>query len=158
MRRLLVALLCAISCPASAAVQTNIGVLTCTLAKSGDQSDNPPTETRAMTCAFKPQGMGPEERYTGEIQKVGAKSALTGKMVQIWVVMGPAHAQLKPGLLEQTYVGELARSADDAPYTPMVLVGKNDSSYALRPFSDSGKEAASNSVTVVVLKVQSVPA
>lgn len=159
MRWFIAALVCALSCPAFAAVQTNIGVLTCTLAESGETGVTPPSQTRAMTCAFKPQGTGPEERYLGEIQKVGSQSALTGKLVLIWVVMGPGDRDLKPGLLEQTYVGELAPSETGAPQMPKMLVGKTDDAYALRPLTDNGKEAASGgSVTVVVLKVKSIPA
>jgi hypothetical protein len=139
-------------------MQANIGVLTCTLAETGDSGVTPPSQTRAMSCAFKPQGTGPEERYSGEIQKVGSETALTGKLVLIWVVMGPADKELKPGLLEQTYVGQLSASADDAPQAPKMLVGKTDADYALRPLTDNGTEAASGSVTVVVLKVKSIPA
>jgi len=158
MRLMLAALLCAIAYPASAAMQTNIGVLTCTLAEAGAQGETPPSQTRAMTCAFKPQGTGPEERYSGEIQKVGSQSALSGKLVLIWVVMGPADEELAPGLLEQIYVGELGASPDGKQQAPKMLVGKSDSSYALRPLSDNGKEAASGNVTIVVLKVKSIPA
>jgi hypothetical protein len=157
LRWLITTLLCALSCPASAA-QTSIGVLTCTLAETGDTGETPPSQTRAMTCDFKPQGTGPGERYSGEIQKVGSQSALTGKLVLIWVVMGPDVQELKPGLLEQTYVGELAPSADGAPQAPKMLVGKSNASFALRPLTDGDKEAASGSVTVVVLKIESVPA
>jgi Protein of unknown function (DUF992) len=157
MRWLIATLFCAMACPSWAALQTNIGVLTCTLAETGDTGVTPPSQTRAMSCAFKPQGTGPEERYTGEIQKVGSDTALTGKLVLIWVVMGPDAKKLRPGLLEQTYVGELTPSASDAPPTPKMLVGKSDDAYALRPLTDNGKESPSGSVTVVVLKVKSVP-
>jgi hypothetical protein len=158
MRWMIATIFCALTCPAWGAVQTNIGVLTCTLAETGDEGETPPSQTRAMACAFKPQGAGPEEHYSGEIQKVGSHSALTGKLVLIWVVVGPADQDLKPGLLEQTYVGELAPSADDAPRAPKMLVGKSDDAYGLRPLTDNGMEAASGSVTVVVLKVKSVAA
>jgi hypothetical protein len=111
-----------------------------------------------MICAFKPQGTGPEERYSGEIQKVGSQSALTGKLVLIWVVMGPADQKLKPGLLQQTYVGELAAASDGAqPSAPKMLVGKTDAAYGLRPLTDNGEESSTGSVTVVVLKVKSIP-
>ncbi len=158
MRWLFAIMICTFACPAFAAVQTNIGVLTCTLAESGDTGETPPSQTRAMSCDFKPEGTGPEERYSGEIQKVGSESGLTGKLVLIWVVMGPDSKELEPGLLEQTYVGELAPSADGAPQTAKMLVGKADKTYALRPLADNDKESASGSVTMVTLKVKSVPA
>jgi len=158
MRWLIAALLCALSMPASADVQTNIGVLTCTLAEAGKKGETPPSQTRAMVCAFKPNGGGPEERYTGEIQKVGSRSALSGEPVLIWVVMGPDDRELAPGLLGQTYVGELAPSVDGAVRPPKMLVGKSDDAYALRPLSDSHSESSTGSVTIVVLKVKSIPA
>ena len=157
MRWFIATLLCALSCPAWAALQTNIGVLTCTLAEEGDTGETPPSQTRAMTCAFKPQGTGPEESYLGEIQKVGSQSALDGKLVLIWVVMGPGDRELSPGLLEQTYVGELGPSSTGAPQAPKALVGKNDSAYSLRPLTDGDKEPAAGNVTLVILKVKSIP-
>jgi Protein of unknown function (DUF992) len=158
MRWLIAALLCALSVPASADVQTNIGVLTCTLAEAGHKGETPPSQTRAMLCAFKPNGGAPEERYTGEIQKVGSRSALSDEAVLIWVVMGPDHRELAPGLLGQTYVGELAPAVDGEVRPPKMLVGKRDDAYALRPMSDSNSESATGSVTIVVLKVKSIPA
>jgi hypothetical protein len=157
MRWLSAALLCALSVPASADVQTNIGVLTCTLAEAGDNGETPPSQTRAMVCTFKPDGGGPEERYTGEIQKVGSRSALSNEAVLIWVVMGPDDRELAPGLLGQTYVGELAPAAEGGVRPPKMLVGKSDDAYALRPLSDSHSESPTGSVTIVVLKVKSIP-
>ena len=158
MRWLIAALVCVLTVPVSAAVQTNIGVLTCTLAESGEKGETPPSQTRAMVCAFKPNGAGPEESYSGEIQKVGSRSALSNEPVLIWVVMGPDDRELAPGLLGQTYVGELAPAADGEVRPPKMLVGKSDDAYALRPMSDSPRESATGSVTIVVLKVKSIPA
>jgi Protein of unknown function (DUF992) len=158
MRSLIVALLCALSTAASAEVQTNIGILTCTLAPAGDKGVTPPSQTRAMTCAFKPNGSGPEERYSGEIQKVGSQTALSGEMVQIWVVMGPDRRPLEPGLLQQTYVGKVAAAPDAKVQSPKILVGETDDAFALRPMSDDPSDNnAAGSVTVVVLKVKSIP-
>ncbi len=157
MRWALVALICALSTAASAEVQTNIGVLTCTLAPAGDKGVTPPSQTRAMTCAFKPNGAGPEESYTGVIQKVGSQTELTGELVQIWVVMGPDR-ELQPGLLQQTYVGKVAPAPDAKAQQPKILIGETDDSFALRPMSnDPTKNNAAGSVTVVVLKVKSIP-
>ncbi len=94
--------------PASAAMQTDVGVLTCTLAEHGEKGTEPDSQTRAMLCTFKPKGTGPEESYTGEVKKVGSQTALTGKLVLIWAVMGPSDRKLRPAVLEQT----LCRRAD----------------------------------------------
>lgn len=143
---------------AHAAVQTNIGVLTCTLAETGERDATPPSQSRAMACSFKPTGSGPEEGYSGEIRKVGSDTALSGKLVLIWVVMGPADRKLSPGLLEQTYIGELASPPEGEVQKQNMLVGESDDALALRPMSDAQGEAAAGSVTVVVLKVKSIPA
>jgi hypothetical protein len=148
----------ALAATAQAQVQTNIGVLTCTLARDGDQGAAPPSQTRGMVCSFKPTGTGPEENYSGEIRKVGSDSALDGKHVLIWVVMGPADRKLTPGLLEQSYVGELAASPDGQPQKPKMLVGKTDEDFGLRPMEDQPDATATGSVTIVDLKVKSIAA
>ncbi len=59
MRWAIAIVLCLLAAPASAAMQTDIGVLTCTLAEHGETSTEPDSETRAMLCSFKPKGTGP---------------------------------------------------------------------------------------------------
>jgi hypothetical protein len=159
MRWLIASFLCALApAAANAAAQTNIGTLTCTLATAGDKGETPPSETRAMHCVFKPEGTGPEEGYRGEIQKVGTQSALEHSPVLIWVVTGPGTLKLRPGLLAQTYVGELTPSPDGAARTSPVLVGKDNEAYALRPMGADSKEDGTGSVTVLVLTAASIAA
>ena len=93
----LLALMVAIAItPATAAEEprTNLGTLTCTLAKS------PEAEARNITCGFKPAGSGPEQKYTGSVHG-RAQDAATGKLVLVWTVIGPAGANLPEGLLAQ---------------------------------------------------------
>jgi hypothetical protein len=161
MRWLIAALICVLAPAANAALQTNIGVLTCTLAETGDKGEKPPSQTRAMVCAFKPNGSGPEEHYSGEIKNVGSGTALSGKLVLIWVVMGPEHATMEPGLLAQTYMGELEPSDDKKSKAPKMLVGESDETYALRPLNEGEGETGgggANNITVIVLKVKSTAA
>jgi hypothetical protein len=161
MKWLIAALICVLAPAANAALQTNIGVLTCTLAETGERGETPPSQTRAMVCAFKPNGSGPEEHYSGEIKNVGSGTALSGKLVLIWVVMGPEHATMEPGLLAQTYMGELASSDDGKSKAPKMLVGESDETYALRPLNEGEGETGgggANNVTVIVLKVKSTAA
>jgi len=157
MRWALAALVCALSHPALAAAQANIGTLTCTLAETGTEAATPPSQQRDMVCSFKPIGMGAEETYSGQIKKVGTHTELDGKLVLIWVVMGPDEREMKPGMLEQSYVGELASSTDGKPQAPKMLVGNEDAAYGLRPMTDDSSESATGNVTVVELKVRSVP-
>ena len=161
MKWLLASLICALAPTAEAAVQTNIGTLTCTLAETGDHVESPPSQTRAMICAFKPSGTGPEEHYSGEIKNVGSNTALSGKLVLIWVVMGPSHVTFAPGILGQTYVGELAPSDPEKSKAPKMLVGESDDTYALRPLNEAEGETGgggANNVTMIVLKVKTTPA
>ncbi len=156
MRWAIAALACALSSPALAAAQANLGTLTCTLAETGEEAATPPSQQRDMVCSFKPAGTGPEESYSGQIKKVGTQTELDGKLVLIWVVMGPDEREMKPGLLEQSYVGELSSSIDGKPQAPKMLVGNKDSAYGLRPMTD-GSESANGNMTVVELKLRSVP-
>jgi hypothetical protein len=148
--------LSAIPLAALAAGQTDIGVLTCTLAVGGEQTSEPETQTRAMLCAFKPNG-GPEESYSGEIRKVGSQTALSGKMVLIWAVMGPSKRDLKPAALEQTYVGEATTPGDDPSAPPKMLIGERDKAYGLRSITDKGEPNPGQTITVVDLKIKTIP-
>ena len=158
MRHLLAGLLLfALASPALAAVQANLGVLTCTLAEVGEQSEAPPSQKRAMICTFKPNGGGPEEQYTGEVQKVGVQDGLANTMVLIWTVLGPDRSELAPGLLAQTYVGKISPT-QSADQPPKMLVGEADENFSLRPMSDEvNSKADAGSVTVVVLTAKTIP-
>jgi hypothetical protein len=147
--------LCMLAVPASAAMQTDIGVLTCTLAKHGETGTEPDSQTRAMLCSFKPKGTGPEESYSGEIKKVGSQTALSGTLVLIWAVMGPSDRKLTPAVLEQTYVGQAAPGSADNPKAPKMLVGETDKAYGLQPITNDGhEENVGDSITVVALRIK----
>lgn len=156
MRWSIAVLSCVLAAPAAAAMQTDVGVLTCTLAEHGEQEANPESQSRLIHCSFTPKG-GPEEVYVGEIKKVGTQSELTGKRVLIWAVMGPSDRKLKPAVLAQTYIGEDAPEAAEIQ-PPKLLVGEIDKAYGLQPISDDAREPnASRSVTVVELRIKSTP-
>lgn len=149
---------CVLATPVAAAMQTDIGMLTCTLAEEAEKDTNPDSQSKVMHCAFKPKGTGPEETYIGEIKKVGTQSELSGKRVLIWAVMGPADRKLKPAVLEQSYVGEVTPEAADKSQPPKLLVGESDKAYGLQPITDDAHDAnASRSVTVVELRLKSTP-
>ena len=97
MRWAIAIVLCLLAMPASAAMQTDIGVLTCTLAEHGEKSTDPDSQTRAMLCSFKPKGTGPEESYTGEVKKVGSQTELSGKLVLDLGRHGPLRSPADPG-------------------------------------------------------------
>jgi hypothetical protein len=157
MRWAIATLLCLFALPVTAAMTTDIGVLTCTLAEHGEKGTEPDSQTRAMLCIFKPKGTGPEESYTGEVKKVGSQTELSGTLVLIWAVMGPSDRKLKPAILEQTYVGEVATDAGDKSAPPKLLVGETDKAYGLQSITDGHEPNASRSVTVVQLRIKSTP-
>ncbi len=155
---MLLAVICTLSLPAHAAMQTSLGVLTCTLSQHVEKETNPDSETRAMHCSFKPDGTGPEEIYSGEIKKVGRQDELAGKKVLIWAVMGPSDRELTPAVLEQTYMGEVASDPTDKSQPPKLLVGERDDAFSLQPITDDTLEpSAGSSVTVVALRIKSTP-
>jgi hypothetical protein len=145
--------------PGRSAMQTDVGVLTCTLAQGDEKGTEPDSQTRGMLCSFKPMGTGPEESYTGEIKKVGSQTELSGKKVLIWAVMGPADRKLKPAVLAQTYVGEAPTDTPNKAQPAKRLVGERDKAYALHPITDDAHAPeAATSATVVELRLKATPA
>lgn len=141
----------------SAAMQTDVGILTCTLAEHAETDTGPDSQTKLMHCAFKPSGSGPEEIYIGEVKRVGSQTALSGKRVLIWAVLGPSDRKLAPAILQQTYVGK-ADGAGGEPEPTKLLVGERDDAYSLQPIADEEHKAdAEPSVTVVELRIKSTP-
>jgi hypothetical protein len=159
MRWLIALTTCILAVPATAAnegvVQTDLGVLTCTLAPASEKGTDPDSQSKAILCTFKPQGTGPEETYTGEIKKVGSQTALTDKLVMIWAVMGPHDRKLTPGILAQTYVGAAPGDTGDTAEHAKRLTGESDDKLELQPISDGTVEpGASDNVTVLELRVK----
>jgi len=139
---------------ATAAMQTDVGILTCTLAEHAEKDTAPDSQTKLMHCAFKPAGNGPGEVYIGEVKRVGSQTALTGKRVLIWSVLGPSDRKLTPAILQQTYVGKV----DGEPKPAKLLVGERDDAYSLQPIVDEAdKENVEPSVSVVELRIKSTP-
>ncbi len=143
---------------ATAAMQTDVGILTCTLAEHAEKDTAPDSQTKLMHCAFKPAGNGPGEVYIGEVKRVGSQTALTGKRVLIWSVLGPSDRKLTPAILQQTYVGKVAPGASGGPEPAKLLVGERDDAYSLQPIADEEhKQNVEPSVTVVELRIKSSP-
>jgi hypothetical protein len=151
-------LLCAMAYAAPGAMQVNVGDLICTLAETGERGETPPSQTLPMECTFRPNGTGPEESYSGEIQNVGSQTALNGTRVLLWAVMGPADRKLRPGQLGQTFSGQLAASKADDTQPSGVLIGDEDGAYALRFMPENSMVTAPGNLTVVVLKIKVAPA
>lgn len=143
---------------AEAPPRATLGTLTCTLAASGEKQDMPPGEERAMRCAFKPAESGAEHVYTGTIRKVGAGEQLQGKLVLIWVVQGPANTKLTPGLIAQTYVGGSRGQGASKGAASQGLVGERNSEIIMRPETPHAGADTGPAVTVIELKLETIPA
>jgi hypothetical protein len=158
MHRLLLAILCLVCTTALQAQtqRTNLGTLTCTLAESGEKQATPPSEERAMRCAFKPTESGAEQTYTGTIRKMGPAQELQGRLVLIWIVQGPSDAKLGPGLLAQTYVGGATEGSPKGA-AAKGLVGESRKEIVMQPETVQGGPETAAAITVMELKVETVP-
>jgi len=124
---------------------TNLGVLTCTLIKPAQDARH------KMTCGFKPAGTGIEEKYTGTILESG-QALPPGKVVLIWLVLGPAEGKLRAGMLAQPYVKGVA-----APGQAPLLVGETDPRIALQ-FETNNSVASYETITQIELALTGTPA
>lgn len=135
----------------------NIGTLTCTVADAPPQPTQPQTavgEERSMRCVYRPATDGPEQTYSGSIKRAGSDRLSDAKLVMIWVVWGPGGNQSAPGALAQTYIGQA--DTDTTTTGSAGLVGQSDPRYTLQASTPTGE--TNSTVTVVDLKLQSVPA
>ena len=123
----------------------NLGVLTCTVVKPAQDAGH------KITCGFKPAGTGAEEKYGGTIRTSG-QDLPAGKVVLIWLVMGPADEKMRAGILSQRYAKGVAASGQ-AP----LLVGENDPRIALQLETNNGF-ASYGTLTQIELVLTGTPA
>jgi len=124
---------------------TNLGILTCTLLKSAQDAGH------KMTCGFKPAGTGAEEKYGGTIRESG-QDLPPGKAVLIWVVLGPADAKMRAGILAQRYVKSVT-----PPGQGPLLIGETDTRIALQ-FETNDGLASYDTITQIELVLTGTPA
>jgi hypothetical protein len=152
--------------PVSAQEQrTEIGLLTCGLAKSTDPHSSPDTtlrQTREVLCAFRPAGNGPEETYTGTLQGAGPDVGFPDGKVMMWIVAGTSGMVGPPGMLQQVYAAELAANPGQSPR----LIGETNMSIVLRTLADEHAPAVADKVpqgaaaivVLITLTLASTPA
>ncbi len=137
-------------------VRTNLGTLTCSTMPAARQAERSSADTAVLQCVFKAAGSANEERYSGAISELGAGKSFDTKHVLVWTVMGPATAQLEPGLLAQRYVSGTPGGASNAT-APRVLVGQRAADIMLQQ-ETSGPGGEDTAVTVLDLKLSLTPA
>ena len=141
-RRSFVAVAVIAWCATSAVAQkadVEIGVLTCALGELGaaPPSDAPSgAQTRDALCTFKPKS-GAEETYAAKVQ--GVSISADQKAALIWVVKSATGATIEPGLLQQSFMSDPKKPADQKP--PMI--GEPNTDIVLHSMSDKIEGSAS---------------
>lgn len=92
---------------------------------------------RNVSCTFTPAQPGPIEYYTGTISKLGVDLGVTTGGVMVWAVWAPTNRQA--GALAGTYAGAAAEASIVAGLGANALVGGNNRTIALQPFSVQGQ-------------------
>jgi hypothetical protein len=92
---------------------------------------------RNVSCTFTPSVPGPIEYYTGTISKLGIDVGVTTGGVMVWAVYAPTNRQR--GALAGTYVGASAEASVIAGLGANGLIGGNNRTIALQPFSIQGQ-------------------
>jgi hypothetical protein len=119
--------------------RTNVGMLTCTLAKSAQG------QLGTMSCGFKSTGGGPEEKFSGWIRSAAPETG--GKLVLIWAVFGPANAKVSGGALAQRY-----RRAEATAGQPPLWVGERNAEIVLQ-FETNDAAHAGGEIAEIELKL-----
>jgi hypothetical protein len=92
---------------------------------------------RNVSCTFTPSTPGPIEYYTGTISKLGVDIGVTTGGVMVWAVYAPTNRPV--GALAGTYAGAAAEASLVAGLGANALVGGNNRTIALQPFSVQGQ-------------------
>ncbi len=116
--------------PASAAVR--VGTLSCREAGGWGMILG---STRRLHCIY--QGADHDERYVGDISKIGVDMGYQGAARVVWEVFAPTD-RIGPGALAGHYGGVTANAAVGVGLGANVLVGGSDRTITLQPVSIEG--------------------
>jgi hypothetical protein len=143
--------------------RTDIGLLTCSLAASGEADGGADVAAmllvKKMLCTFRPNNSGPEETYTGAYESVDQDHQPAGGRVMIWIVKSTAETKRSAGLLQQAYAMDRTASSRHPP----PLIGETNSTIVLQPMTDAQAQAAadkqpmSSIIVLVALELWSSP-
>jgi Protein of unknown function (DUF992) len=124
-------------------VQTELGVLSCTLVQvidsTGSDQKTAASEAREMVCFFLPGTHGPQEAYAGTVRSIGVVGKLPDRFTLLWIVKGPLGAQSPAGLLQQSYAVDDATPVGQVP----PLVGDRNNKIVLHAMADKREGPAS---------------
>ena len=124
-------------------VQTELGVLSCTLAQvidsTGSDQKTAGSEAREMVCFFLPGTNGPREEYAGTVRSISVAGKLPDQFTLLWVAKGPLGTLPRAGLLQQSYAVDEATPAGQMP----PLVGDRNNKIVLHAMADKREGNAS---------------
>ena len=94
--------------------------------------------SKGMICSFKPAGGGPNQSYSGSIDKLGVDIGFTNETRIIWTVLAPS-SDIPHGALAGTYGGATAEATAGVGVGANALVGGLKNSFTLQPLSIQGQ-------------------
>jgi len=109
---------------------------------------------RNVSCTFTPAQPGPIEYYTGTISKLGVDIGVTTGGVMVWAVWAPTTRPA--GALAGNYAGAAAEATVIAGLGANALIGGNNRTIALQPFSVQGQVGLNVAAGVAGLSLQYV--
>ncbi len=92
--------------------------------------------SKGMDCVYHPNNRG-EDRYHGNISKLGVDIGYTSGGTLVWDVIAPT-SDMRPGALQGEYGGAVASATAGVGVGANVLIGGFDKSITLQPVSVEG--------------------
>lgn len=154
----IVALAAGVACvvkvaPVSAQVnRVEVGQLTCNVEGGASYVVG---SSKSLYCTFDRLGAGPEEAYSGTINKFGLDIGVTGTTVILWSVLAPSN-DLPPAALAGTYVGASASASVAVGGGAKLLVGGSNDTIMLQPLSVQAQTGLNVALTVAEVELRAV--
>ncbi|HXF53745.1 MAG TPA: DUF992 domain-containing protein [Hyphomicrobiaceae bacterium] len=137
--------------PGAALAQTSrveAGVLNCTVSGGTGFIVG---STKSLSCIF--DRPGPDERYSGTINKFGIDVGTTTKSVLSWAVLAPT-ATLKNGALAGSYGGVSGEATVGVGVGANALIGGSNKTIVLQPLSVQAQQGLNIAAGVAALELR----
>ena len=140
----------AVSGPALAQAQLELGTLTCT-GQGGIGLIL--GSKKSYECQFEtPDGRGPEP-YSATVTRLGLDLGVTGKTVMVWTVLATAKA-IRPGMLAGSYVGAAVDASVGIGAGAKLLVGGSARAITLQPLSVQGQGGVNLAIGIAEMAIR----
>lgn len=110
--------------------------------------------SKGMDCVYRPKDRG-EDRYTGNISKLGVDIGYTSGGTLVWDVIAPS-SDVRPGALEGDYGGATASATVGVGVGANAMIGGFDKSIALQPVSVEGNTGLNISGGIGAMSLKSL--